>query len=209
MALDTFANLKSSIASWLARSDLTTNIPDLITIAESQFNRDIRHRRMITTGTLTTVAQTATVALPSDYLEARALLLQTDPVVNLSFVTSSQLATNWPNASGYGQPSEYTVIGSNVKLGRVPDAVYNIELEYYQKIPALSDSNTTNWLLTNYPDVYLWGSLLAAAPFIKDDERIPMWGSFLQRAIEGLGQESDRSLWSAGPLSTRVSVTVA
>ena len=209
MALDTFANLKASIGTWLARSDLTSNIPDFITIFESIANRDIRHRRMVTTTTLTTSAQTATVSVPNDFLEARTLILQTDPRKVLTFVTPQQLAANWPGAGDFGAPSEYTVIGSSFKLGKIPDAAYSIECEYYQKIPSLSDSQTTNWLLTYHPDVYLYGSLLQSAPFIKNDERIPMWGSFLERSIEGLNGESDRSLWSAGPLSARVSVTVS
>jgi hypothetical protein len=211
MSISTYAELKTAAANWLRRggdSDYVERVPELIALAEAQFNRDLRHRSMETTTDLTLSASVKTVALPSDYIETRALVLQTTPLRVLTFVTPTQLDTNWASG-GTGVPSEYTIIGSNIKLGIAPDSGYTLEQTYYQKIPALSDSATTNWLLTSHPDLYLYGALLQAAPYMSDDERVPVWGAFYDRAKEGIENDASRSAWSGGPLYTRVGVYTA
>jgi hypothetical protein len=85
------------------------------------------------------------------------------------------------------------MIGDTFQLVPTPDASYTVELTYYSKIPALSDSNTTNWLLTNSPDVYLYGSLLEAAPYLDDDNKLQVWGSLLEQSLNALQIESDRA----------------
>ena len=154
MSISTYAELQTSLQNWLARADadIVARIPEFIDLAEAQFNRDIIHRSMETQATLNTVAGTETVALPSDYIEARAAVIESTPTSVLTLVTPQQLATNWSEGSS-GIPSEYTIIGSNIHLGKLPDAVYDITLTYYQRIPALTDVATTNWMLTNNPDM--------------------------------------------------------
>jgi len=211
MAISTYSELQSAVTNWLRRgddSDLVTRAPELIALAEAQFNRDLKHRKMEATSDLTLSASVKTVALPTDYIEARALVLQTTPLVVLTYVTPTQLDTNWA-AGGSGVPSEYSIIGSNIKVGITPDSGYTLEITYYQKIAALSDSNTTNWLLTSHPDMYLYGALLQAAPYMSDDERVPVWGAFYDRAKEGIENDANRSAWSGGPLYTRVGVYTA
>jgi len=208
MAITSYADLQTSVANWLNRSDLTLRIPEFIDLAEANFNRDLRHRDMETTITLNTVAGTSTIALPSDYLETRAMVNQTTPLVVLEYMTVVQLDTAHATSVS-GQPYNYTIVGSNYRLGPVPDAVYNIELTYYQRIPALSDANPTNWLLTNHPDAYLFAVLVEAEPYLKNDERLPVWGAKLQRSLEGLKAEASRSAFNGGPLYSRTNVTVA
>jgi len=208
MAITTYAELQTSIGNWINRADLTDRIPEFIDLAEANFNRDLRHRDMETTTTLNTVAGTSTLSLPSDYLETRALVNQTTPKVVLEYMTVVQLDTAHAIAVS-GQPYNYTIVGNNFRLGPTPDAIYNLELTYYQRIPALSDANTTNWLLTNHPDAYLFGALVEAEPYLKNDERLPVWGSKLQRSIEGLKAEASRSAFNGGPLYSRTNVTVA
>jgi len=192
MAITTYAELKTTVADWLARSDLTSYIDDYIDLAESEFNRDIRHRRMVTSTTLTTVADTATVAVPSDFREARALILQSSPNVILEYRTTQTLEDRYKDGAN-GKPASYTMIGDTFKFGPTPDAVYSVTLEYYAAIPALSDSQTTNWLLTNFPDVYLSGVLMKASAFIHDDERVAMWENFQAKALASLERDGERS----------------
>jgi len=161
-------------------------------LAESEFNRDIRHRRMVTSTTLTTVADTATVAVPSDFREARALILQSSPNVILEYRTTQTLEDRYKDGAN-GKPASYTMIGDTFKFGPTPDAVYSVTLEYYAAIPALSDSQTTNWLLTNFPDVYLSGVLMKASAFIHDDERVAMWENFQAKALASLERDGERS----------------
>lgn len=211
MAIGTYAELQTAAQNWLRRvgdTDYAERVPELIDLAEAQFNRDFSHRRMETSTDLVTVANTKTVALPTDYIETRLVELQTSPLIALSYVTPSQLSSNWPDGST-GKPEEYTIIGQNLKLGKTPDAVYTLELTYYQRIPELTDSATTNWLLTYHPDLYLYGTLLQAAPYLKAHEDIPVWGAFYDRGKEGLDKDAKRSAWNGGPLYTRVSTFTA
>jgi len=210
MSLSTYTELQSSITNWLRRdgdTNLVATAPDLILLLEANLNRELRHRDMEETATLSLTGGTATVALPSDFIEVKTAILQTDPRRVMSFVTQSQLATNWPTTAT-GIPTEFTTVGANMKVGIIPDSAYDIELVYYEKIPALA-SNSTNWLLTSHPDMYLFGSLLMAAPFLGDDERVPVWASYYENAVKSLKGDADRSSYSGGPLYSRVGVTVA
>ena len=207
MAITTYTELQTAIATWLARSDLTSVIPDFVTLAEAEFQRTIRDRRMVTTSDLSTSANTATVALPNDFLEARTLILESTPYRTLTYVTPAQLNKNFPNSADVGTPSQYTIIGTNIKLGKIPDAVYTLELEYYQKIPVLSGSNADNWLLLAYPDIYLFGSLEQAGFYAKNDRLVTVANAGLQRGLSSLKEEANRSSWG-GPLSASVDVTV-
>ena len=184
---------------------MVARAPDLIDLVEAQFNRDLKHRSMETTTDLTLTGGVQTVALPSDFIEARSAVLQTTPLVVMTFVTPTTLDTNFGSGSS-GIPSEFAIIGNNMKVGQIPDSGYAVELTYYQQIPALSDSNTTNWLLTAHPDIYLYGSLLQAAPYMSDDERIPVWGAFYDRAVAGIKKDDTRAAFSGGPLTSRVNV---
>jgi len=208
MAITTYTELKTAVATWLARSDLTSVIPDFITLAEAEFQRSIRDRRMVTTSDLSTSAGTATVALPADFLEARTLILQSTPYRTLTYATPAQINRNWPSASDTGTPSQYTIIGTNLKLGKIPDAVYTLELEYYQKIPVLSGSNADNWLLLAYPDIYLFASLEQAGFYTKNDRLVSVANAGLRRGMDSLEAEGMRSSWGGGPLAAAVDSTV-
>lgn len=185
MSITNYAELQVSVASWLNRSDLTANIPDFITLAEAQLSTDLKTRAMETKVTLSTVIGSNSVALPTDMLEMRRLQVAGTYNQPLSYRSPDELSTDFADNSS-GQPIVFTVIGANAELAPIPDAVYSLELTYQQRIPALSDSNTTNWLLSNWPNAYLYASLLAAAPFIMNDERLPVWTQLYSQAITGI-----------------------
>ncbi|WP_367256515.1 hypothetical protein [Pseudomonas sp. stari2] len=185
MSITTYAELQASVASWLNRGDLTANIPDFITLAEAQMSTDLKTRSMENKTTLATVAGTKTVALPTDMLEMRRLQVVGTYNQPLSYRTPDELSIDYA-ANGSGQPVVFTVIGGNIELAPIPDAVYSLELTYQQRIPALSDSSPTNWLLTNWPNAYLYASLLAAMPFIMNDARLAVWGQLYAQAVEGI-----------------------
>jgi len=190
MALDTYANLQTSIASWAWRTgdpEFTAQIPDFITLAESRFNRSLRLREMEALATLTLVNSAA--SLPSDYLEFRRVVASTSPAQPLELVTPDYAATAYPtNYSGF--PQHFTIVGSTLTV--YPSTSATVALAYYQKIPALTTNNQTNWLLTKAPEVYLYGALVEAAPYMMDDARMATWGQMLQKAMGDL-QASDTS----------------
>ena len=199
MALDTFAGLKATIADYLNRDDLTAIIPSFITIAEAKFNRKLRTRQMIkrANGQI----ETAFFAYPSDWLQAKEFQLNTNPIQRLQYVTEAQgdeLKSN--SYVTVGQPGYYTIIGTQFEFIPAPDTTYSSELTYYAKIPALSDSNTSNWLLAYAPDLYLYGALLEASPYLKDDERLATWGQLYTNSIGDIEVADQRASVASTPI---------
>ena len=201
MALSTYSELKSSVADWLNRSDLTTAIPDFISLAEAQMERKLRTRQMISRATAT--VNTEYSALPDDFLEVKSLKLQTNPVTPLQFETIDSLDNLQVQYASAAKPRFFSVVGNQIRTVPVPDDSYTTELTYYAKLSKLSDSNTTNWLLTAASDVYLYGTLMQAAPYLKDDARIAVWSSMYISAIEDLQVSDDRGASSGGALIAR------
>lgn len=203
MAIATYADLQTSIANWLKRSDLTSIIPDFITLAEARIARDLRLRKQVVNTTLSTVAGTQSVSLPSDFLEAENISLSnTTPPGALSVVTPEILDRKYPEAYVTGQPRVYTVLGDKVLFGPTPDAVYSVSLDYYQRWAALS-ATPTNWLLTNHPNIYLFAALAEGAPYLMEDERAPLWESKYQADVLKLQQMDDTALRSGSAMRVR------
>ena len=144
MAITTYSELKTAVADWLNRSDLTSVIPNFISLAEAQMNRQIRHRKMVTRADAT--LDTPYFAVPSDWLENIRFQLNTNPITPLKFITAEQLAEDSQIYIPSGQPMFYTMVGQQFQVLPNPDSSYTGELVYYAKIPSLSDAAPTNWL---------------------------------------------------------------
>lgn len=164
MALSNYTDLQAAVASWLHRSDLASIIPDFIALAEKRINGDLDARLQDTVTTLTTVASTPTVALPTDAINIRSLVVQSSPNEVLDYLTPDQFNTQYAWATT-AQPRAFTIIGSLIYFGPTPDAAYSVKCFYKAQVPALASSGT-NWLMTNYPNVYLTASLIEAAKYI-------------------------------------------
>ena len=206
MALSTYSELQTAVGSWLNRSDLDTNIPDFIALAESSFNRVLRTRNQITRATSSVSEQF--VALPSDLLELHNIQLNTSPVKRLQQVTMTKADDLKSSISTSGTPAYFALTGSNIELIPTPDASQTLEIVYYATITALSDTNTSNWLLTSYPDIYLYGTLVQAEPYLMNDERMGTWGALLGKAIEELRVSDERSQTEGGTLVMRASANL-
>lgn len=202
MAITTYAELKTAIGDWLNRDDLDSVIPNFISLAEAQFNRSIRHRKMVTRSDAT--LDTPYFAVPSDWLQTIRFQLNTNPVTPLLFVTPEQALEESMVYSAGQQPLFYTTIGEQFQVVPSPDSSYDAELLYYAKIPALSDSATTNWLLTESPDLYLYGALIQSAPYLKEDDRINVWAGLYQRLIDDMMLADERARIGSSKLKTRI-----
>ena len=193
MALGTFTELKDALADWLDRSDLTDRIPDFITLAEARLNRDVRIRPMEVRSTMTTTADQRYFNLPGGYLQMRNIQLNTNPITPLEYITPEMLDRLY-GGDTTGKPRAYTLIGDEIQLAPIPDSTYTLEMAFYEKFTALGDGTsgtvTSNWLTTNAPDVLLYGALLEAEPFIKNDERIALWLNAFNSAIRKV-QDAD------------------
>ena len=201
MSITTYAELQSSIADWLLRDDLTSVIPTFISLAEAKFNRRIRDYRMVKRATAE--VDTAYFAIPSDWQENIRFQLNTSPITTLEYVTPDQAAEEKRLYNSSGRPAFFTMIGDQFQIVPAPDSTYDAELTYYAKIPALSGSNTSNWLLEKAPDIYLYAALMEAAPYLDDDARVQVWGGMLEQSMNAIQIESDRAKTGSSSIRMR------
>lgn len=202
MALATYNDLAASISTWMAR-DMSALAADLVKLAEARVARDLRLRAQVAQTTLTTVAGTQTVALPSDWLETENIgLSSTTPPRALHVVTPELMDEKFPAGYSPGTPTDYCVVGTNLQLGPTPDAVYTIQLDYYQRFAALSGTGT-NWLLTYHPNVYLWACLAEASLYMMDEQRATLWDAKYQNAVKLLQDTDDTAIHSGSSMRVR------
>ena len=196
MALGTYSELQLSVADFLNRSDLTAVIPDVITLAEAEFNRELRVREM----SVRTRApiDTQYVKLPDDYLSLTNVDLVTDPITPMQFLDPESLDEYRSNHKT-GKPIYYSILQNNLEFAPVPDAEYIIEIVYYQKVPALA-TNPTSWLLSAHPDLYLNATLAQSAPYLQNDERIPTWAGRAQMIMEQIKTSDEQARFSGSTL---------
>lgn len=203
MALTTYAELVTAVGSWLNRTDLAAQIPDFITLFEARMNRELRIPKMEATASTSTAS--GTVALPSDFLSAREVYIDADPDRVLVAMSPANLRHAYPNAAT-GVSLAYTISGSSMVLAPAPSTTVTVKIGYYQKIPALTESNTSNWLLASHPDAYLYGVLTMAQAYLQDDSRLGVWKSAWDEAMMELERHGNKQRVPAGPLAARNSV---
>ena len=199
MAISTYAELQTAVANWLDRDDLSDRIPEFIALAEARINRVLRIRLMESKYTASTVAAQRNYALPTGYIQMRNFQINTSPITPLQYVTPEIYDRLWGGSAG-GTPQFYTIIAGEVQLGPIPASVLTMEMLFYKKIAALSVSNTTEAMLTDNPDIYLYGALMEAEPFIMNDERVGLWAQGLQQAIADLQEQDNKDRHSGSAL---------
>ena len=205
MAITTYAELQTAAANWLDRTDLTARIPEFIELAEANFNRQIRQPDMVTRNDSFSIASRYTT-LPTDTLEIVRIVVDLTPVIVLEYLTPEEISERRAAMTATGKPYYFTVIGGSSNQLEVvpsPDSTYTASIVYYTRIPTLTDSATTNWLLDSHPDIYLFGTLAEAEPFLKNDERIPIWLGRLDKALTDLRLQGQRELHSGSSLRMR------
>lgn len=197
--LTTYAGLKESIADWLNRADLTAQIPAFVSLAHSKLNMELRVRDMQQHTTFDVPGQFFT--LPDDFAELYALANPTSQPP-LDYIEPARMLEVSQQPST-GPTRFYSIIGKRLQFYPAPAAPTTLPAVYYQYVPALSDTATSNWLLARAPGAYLYGALLEAMPYLKNDVRVPVWETARQQAIDLLVRESDRALRPATKLVAR------
>jgi len=203
MSFATYSDLKTSVAGYLARTDLTTQIPDFITFAENRLRRELRIRQMLKSVTTSSVSGDSTVEIPSDFLEIRDFVVMTNPIQPLSYSSPSALS-NDPRTSQVGVPKSYTILANEFQLTPVPDGIYTLKMLYFAAPTYLSSSNASNVFLTTAPDALLYASLVEAEPYLMNDGRINTWGSMYDRAISSLTKSDESTQYSGVPLAMKL-----
>ena len=204
MALDTYANLQVEVADWLNRADLTAKIPVFVTMFEAGLNRKLRVRQMLTRADATISSEYT--ALPSDFKALQNVqLTSTSPVKPLQYATNSDLLAQKRSHVTTSTPTYYGIVGSTMQVIPPPDQSYSAEILYWAAIPALATAvGGTNWLLTEHPDLYLFGTLMMAAPYLANDDRIATWAAAVNGIVEDMVVADERASKSGTPLRARI-----
>ena len=199
--MSTFAELKDDIAKWLNRegmTEVTSMAADFLGLAERRTYRDLDLRPLEEQVATTT----ASLALPADFLRMKNVWVEYngDPVVvrGTSMQNVLREQQRVPTV-----PQWYTLSGSNIVLGPSPDQSYTLNYVYYKNLPALSDANTTNWFSLNVPELFLFGALLEAALYLKDDARAALWGQRYEEVVRSLNGQEERQDKEGGSLQVR------
>jgi hypothetical protein len=203
MSYTNYTDLQASVASYLGRSDLTTEIPDFIRFAELRLGRELRTRQMLNSATAPMIANDAKVALPTDFLEIRDLFIQGNPRRPLTYMSPSAFSRE-ARADIIGLPVFYTILASEFKFAPIPDAAYTLEILYYAKPTFLSTANASNVFLANYPDALLYGSLIEAEPYLINDARSQLWATLYDRAIKNISDADQGGEYSGIPLQMKI-----
>lgn len=196
MALDTYANLKSSVSDWLNRADLAAVVPDFITLAEAQmarmFVKSIRQgvsvpRRLFARTDLSLANAAEFANVPSDFVgPLDVMLTATGCLIETDYLTQEAFQREKTRGFWTGPPKFYTVVGSQLQFYPIADQIYTAELSYISRPAVLSNSNPDNWVLTNFPDAYLYGALAQSAPYLKEDARITTWAALFTAAVNDI-----------------------
>jgi len=212
MAITTYDTLKSGIADFLNRDDLTAVIPTFIDMAQGQINRDVRHWKMETTAQQGTVDDYA--YLPDGWLEIKNAQYYPDinditkfsPLEYLSQNAFDERKINSENK--IGDPKYYTLaalngLGIMMLFPQPKDLVDDmVNLSYLTSLD-LDSGNNNNWLIEDHPDVYLYGSLIHAAIYLKDDERLALFSQMYGAAVQRVNASSAESEYKHDRLRTR------
>jgi hypothetical protein len=211
MALSTYTELKASIANFLNRSDLTTEIEDdFIKLTEADFNAKLRIRQMEQIDTITIDSETESV--PTGFISVRSFyILQSSVKYPLEYITPHNLF-EIRGGSRSGRPRSYTIEADNeteqFRFGPSPDTSYTGYLSYYKAIAALSDSNTSNYILSTHPNIYLYGSLYHAANFLggMDPDQKQNWLQMYIAALERCENNDKQDSYGGAPVTQRTDV---
>jgi hypothetical protein len=199
MTIATYDELKAAVADFLNRDDLTSVVPTFIRLAESRIDRDVRHWRMEKRSTAELDTQYS--AIPSDFLQPIRLQITDAPTSEVAPISTAQmLQLRGERNDRVGRPTNYALTAGGLELYPTPDLTYNASLVYYGRVPALSGSNATNWLLTEAPDVYLYGALVHSAPYLKDDARIQVWEALFAQGLNNLNTSSSDAKYGGSGL---------
>lgn len=198
MSIGSYQELKDAIANFLARDDLTAQIPDFIQLAESRMSRELETREQEKRATATLTAGDEYIALPTDMREIRSVKLNVSPVKVLSYFSPTGLDNQY-SSGGQGRPEGYSIVGKEMKLRPIPDTGYTAEIIYIGTLPAISDTVTPTLFLRS-PDLYLYGSLAEAYAYLLDEARATQYDAKFSRGIQEVKVDEQRAHYGTGSL---------
>ena len=200
MALANYTDLTGAISAWLNKgTTLDARIPDFIRLTESRLNKILDDPEMEVTATAATAGRY--LGLPSDFGELRSISVGGYRLKGATTADFSGFSTV------AGIPRTYAIYDGQIAFAPVPATGSDVEIVYTRRIPALTSGAPTNWLMSLAPEVYLYGSLLAAELYLWNDERLPTIKAAYEEAVNDLKSDAVRRRWGAAPLAPRLGRT--
>lgn len=203
MAFTNYTSFVTVVENYLARTDLSAQIPDFINLAQQRMTRDLRTRPMLKVATTTANNQDGTVELPTDFLEMRELHFQGNPEIVLEYQSPDLFFRNLLTDTG-GTPRFYTLISNELQFAPMPDGDLTLQMLYYAQPTFISSTTASNLYLANYPDALLYATLAEAEPYLMNDSRIQTWATMYDRAITNIMRNDDGSKYPNVPLNVVV-----
>lgn len=201
MAIGTYAELKTAMANWLHKTDLTDRIPEFIAMAESEMFDELRLVEMESRETITTSTTSRYISTPTRFLEMRRLHLTYSTVLwELDPLTPEQMSEIYKSSAG--KPYKYCIMGNEIEFERLSDRAYSGEALIYQKPEAL-ETTSTNAVLTRYPNLYLCKSMTYAEPYRVNDQRAPYWETKYMQLAKLANNAAESSRYTQGPIAMR------
>jgi hypothetical protein len=201
MSIANYAELKTAVANFMARSDLTNQIPDFITMAESRMSRELETREQEKRSQATLVAGDEYILLPNDFREVREVKINASPTRVLTYYSPSALDSMY-SSNGEGMPEGYSIVGLELKMRPIPDAAYTQEIVYIGSLPNISNT-TTPILFTRSPDLYLYGALAEGYAYLLDEARAAQYDQKFTRILEEIKVDEQRSHYGTGSLQIK------
>lgn len=188
MALNNYANLKQAIERFSHRDDISNVVDDFIDLAENKIDHELELRTNEVRSTNTASTSSRFLSLPDSFLEMRRMSLING---SLNFEISFQAPEQMRIKNESGRPTYYTVT-SQIEFDRTPDSAYTVEMSYYVRLTPLDDTNTTNDVLTNHPNLYLYGSLAELYKWARDEETSLFYESLFDKEMIKANEQENR-----------------
>lgn len=190
MAISTYADLKTAVASWLKRDDLTANIPDYILLAQRRIEHTLRVPEMEATLSITATTSASVITLSASTLALRYIHVsgQRGSLLNPP-VTPETFECEYSDIGSSSYPVWWTKEGQNLRIAPVPTASVTLIARAYRRLADLSATADTNLLLQRAPALYLYGALIESAPFLGHDQRTALWSQMWEDQVQRLNEE--------------------
>ena len=203
MAIGTYDQLKTAIADWVDRSDLTAKLGDFIALAEADIRPTLFVSQMEQRAYATASTSSPYLALPTNFISVRRVQIVSGGIdYQIQEIPASDMSRL--DDGGSGMPRYYSIVGEQFQFSPQPDAEYRVEITYFKDVPELSDSNTTNWILDDYPTVYLFGALKHCAIYIYDSAKAAEFSVLYEKALNDMKKQSRKRQYGGHPLHVRV-----
>jgi hypothetical protein len=194
MTIATYAELLTELPSWLDnRTTLTDRYPVFVALCEAKMNRRLRTRRQVARSTISPSAETLTV--PTDFAAAKSMRLTGGSKWQLDAVSDEQLTDLMGGDDSSGEPQAFALEGGNFVFWPPPSSATSINLVYYQTVPGL-EANSTNWVLTNHPDAYLYGAVAEAWSYLGENEEAAKFAQLFLAALDDIEAASISEMMS-------------